>query len=119
MVHVVVVGGGISGCGAALTARKGGAEVTLIEKNDTLVSGAKRAGRIFNGGLVALEEAKALGGGDLFEVLESIVIHHTGIPGEGRCIVYNCGLVEIRIREFLVNMGIKIRLETRVMNAES
>ena len=44
MVHVVVVGGGISGCGAALTARKCGAEVTLIEKIDTLISGAKRAG---------------------------------------------------------------------------
>ncbi len=119
MVHVVVVGGGISGCGAALTAKKCGAEVTMIEKNDTLVSGARRAGRIFNGGLVALEEAKSLGGGDLFEVLESIIIHRTGIPEEGRCIVYNCGLVEIRIREFLLNLGIKIHLETRVVNAES
>ncbi|MFQ6011599.1 MAG: FAD-dependent oxidoreductase, partial [Nitrososphaerales archaeon] len=72
-----------------------------------------------NGGLEALEEAKALGGGDLFEVLESIIIHRTGIPGEGRCVVYNCGVVEPRIREFLSNLGVKILLETRIVGAKS
>lgn len=34
---VVIIGGGWSGCAAALAARKAGAEVTLLEKTDMLL----------------------------------------------------------------------------------
>ena len=37
MYKVVIIGGGWSGCAAALAARKEGAEVTLLEKTDMLL----------------------------------------------------------------------------------
>jgi len=40
MAKIVIVGGGISGCGAALTAVKAGAEVTLLERTDMLLGSA-------------------------------------------------------------------------------
>ena len=37
MYKVVIIGGGWSGCAAAVSARKAGAEVTLLEKTDLLM----------------------------------------------------------------------------------
>ncbi|MFO7709899.1 MAG: FAD-dependent oxidoreductase, partial [Desulfobacterales bacterium] len=66
MVKVVIVGGGWSGCAAALAARNQGAEVVLIERTDMLL-GTGLVGGIMrnNGRFTAAEEMIALGGGDL------------------------------------------------------
>jgi glycine/D-amino acid oxidase-like deaminating enzyme len=57
---VVVVGGGWSGCGAALSAAKQGAEVVLIERTDMLL-GTGLVGGIMrnNGRFTAAEELKS------------------------------------------------------------
>ena len=62
MYKVVVIGGGWSGCAAAVSARKAGAEVTLLEKTDMLL-GLGNVGGIMrnNGRLTDPEENIALG----------------------------------------------------------
>ena len=47
---VVVVGGGWSGCAAALSARKQGAEVTLLERTDMLLGTGLVGGIVQNNG---------------------------------------------------------------------
>ncbi len=64
MVRVVVVGGGLAGCGAALSAAKSGAEVTLSERTDMLIGVAVRSGEARgNGNFVAQHELRFLRGG--------------------------------------------------------
>lgn len=62
MGKVIIIGGGWSGCGAALTARRAGASVELIEKTDMLV-GLGNVGGIFrnNGRYTAAEETLGFG----------------------------------------------------------
>ena len=50
MARVVIVGGGLSGCGAAIAAKKAGAEVTLLERTDMLTGAAVRAGETCSNG---------------------------------------------------------------------
>ena len=73
---VVVIGGGWAGCAAALSAAKQGAEVTLAERTDMLL-GTGLVGGIFrnNGRFTAAEEAIALGGGELFELMDAHAVH--------------------------------------------
>jgi NADPH-dependent 2,4-dienoyl-CoA reductase/sulfur reductase-like enzyme len=73
MVKVLVIGGGWSGCGAALAAAKAGAQVTLLEKTDQLL-GTGLVGGIMrnNGRYTAAEEAIALGGGELFKIADAV-----------------------------------------------
>lgn len=69
MSRVVVIGGGWAGCSAAISARKAGAEVTLLERTDILL-GLGNVGGIMrnNGRYTATEEAIALGANELFEL---------------------------------------------------
>jgi glycine/D-amino acid oxidase-like deaminating enzyme len=71
MAKVVVIGGGWAGCAAAITAKKAGAEVVILEKTDLLI-GLGNVGGIFrnNGRYTAAEEAIALGARELFEVMD-------------------------------------------------
>ena len=76
MYRVIVIGGGWSGCAAALTARKAGAEVLLLEKTDLLL-GLGNVGGIMrnNGRFTAAEENIAMGAGDLFRITDSCSRH--------------------------------------------
>lgn len=76
--RVIVVGGGWAGCAAAVSAKKQGADVVLVERTDMLL-GTGLVGGIMrnNGRLTATEELKAMGGGDLFPVIESNFLHKT------------------------------------------
>ena len=47
---VVVVGAGFGGCAAAAAAARAGAEVTLVEKTDTLTGLGQLAGSFRRGG---------------------------------------------------------------------
>lgn len=117
MARVIVVGGGISGCAAALEAAKVGADVSLFERTDLLLAAVLRAGRMNNNGkIVAAEEMKELGGGDLFDALESIVLHRGNIVSEVHGYVYDTRLVEPLIRKLLSDAGVKIRFEARVLD---
>ncbi|MBM2831951.1 MAG: tRNA (uracil-5-)-methyltransferase Gid [Dehalococcoidia bacterium] len=115
--RVVIVGAGFAGCGAAVAAAKAGAEVVLLERTDFVVASGIRAGVMNNNGkLVAAEEAKALGGGDIFEALESIVLHRGHIVDEDHAYVYNTVLVEPVVRRLLSDMGVDLRLQSRAVD---
>ncbi|MBM2831350.1 MAG: FAD-dependent oxidoreductase [Dehalococcoidia bacterium] len=113
--RVVVVGGGFAGCAAAVSAAKAGAEVVLLERMDFVIASGVRAGRMnYNGKLVAAEEAKALGGGEIFEALESIVLHRANIVDEASGYVYNVIAAEPIVRRVVQVAGVDLRLEHRV-----
>lgn len=115
--RVIVVGGGFSGCAAALAAAKVGAEVTLLERTDMLLAGGNRAGRVnHNGKLIVAEECKELGGGELFQALESITLHHGTLPGEHHGYVYNTALAEAIVRKLVEAMGINLQMESRAID---
>lgn len=80
---VVVIGGGWSGCAAAITAKKAGAEVELYEKTDMLL-GLGNVGGIMrnNGRFTASEELRALGAGDLIDITDANSRHkNLDFPG--------------------------------------
>ncbi|BAH06740.1 FAD-dependent oxidoreductase [Clostridium kluyveri] len=72
----VVIGSGWSGCAAALTAKKAGADVVMYEKTD-MVLGLGNVGGIMrnNGRYTAAEEIIALGAGDLINITDSVTRH--------------------------------------------
>ncbi|MBI4333274.1 MAG: FAD-dependent oxidoreductase [Chloroflexi bacterium] len=117
--RIIVVGGGFSGIASAIAAARAGASVTLFEKTDMLAGSGLRAGRMnFNGKLVAAEEAKALGGGDVFAALESILLHRGNIVDEFHGYVYDTSRVDGVMQKLVRETGIDLRLETRVTDVE-
>lgn len=118
MYKVVITGGGWSGCAAAISARKAGAEVTLLEKTDLLL-GLGNVGGIMrnNGRFTAAEENIALGAGELFEITDRCS-RHTGIdfPGHSHASLYDVLKVEPEVRRLLYKMGIEIRFMTRAVD---
>ena len=63
MVKVVVVGGGWSGCGAAIAAAKAGAQVTLLERTDMLL-GTGLVGKVATKLTDDKDSNKAISAGD-------------------------------------------------------
>ncbi len=117
---VVVIGGGFAGCGAALAAAKAGASVVLLERTDLLLAGGLGAGRMnYNGKIVIAEEAKALGAGEIFEALESIILHRGSIGEEFHGYVYNTPIVEATIRRLLAEKGINMRFQSRASRVQT
>lgn len=113
---VVVVGGGWAGCGAAISAKKAGAEVTLLERTDMLL-GTGLVGGIMrnNGRFTATEECIALGGGDLFEVIEENSRHkNIDFPGHKHADLYDIATTPGAIERFLREKGVDIVFEARV-----
>ncbi|MDP2719547.1 MAG: FAD-dependent oxidoreductase [Dehalococcoidia bacterium] len=119
-VRVAVVGGGFAGIAAAISAKKAGADVVLFEKTDMLAGSGLRAGRMnFNGKLVAAEEAKALGGGDVFEALESILLHRGNIVDELHGYIYDTSKVDTVMQRLVNEAGVELRIESRVDDVEN
>lgn len=120
MVKVVIIGGGWAGCAAAVTARKAGAEVTILEKTDLLI-GLGNVGGIMrnNGRFTAAEELVALGAGDLIEITDRAAKHkNVHFPGHKHAFLYDVAKVEPLVRKRLQEMGINLRLETRAVDVE-
>lgn len=118
MYRVVIIGGGWSGCAAALTAKKAGAEVTLLEKTDLLL-GLGNVGGIMrnNGRFTAAEENIALGAGDLFAVTDKCSRHiNVDFPGHKHASLYDVTKVEPNVRRLLKEKGIEIRTLSRAVD---
>lgn len=118
--RIVVVGGGWAGCAASLSARKQGAEVYLIERTDMLL-GTGLVGGIMrnNGRFTAAEEMIAMGGGELFELIDENTLHRDiDFPGHSHASLYNVATMEPLVRRFLLKKGIEIYLTTRVEEVE-
>lgn len=116
MVKIAVVGGGWSGCAAALAAAKAGAEVTLFERTDLLL-GTGLVGGIFrnNGRYTAAEEAICLGANELFDLMDTHC-RHRGIdfPGHHHASLYDVTQIEKAVRGLLIKHGITLHTETRI-----
>ena len=118
MYKAVVIGGGWSGCAAALTARKAGAEVTLLEKTDMLL-GLGNVGGIMrnNGRFTAAEENIALGAGDLFAITDKCSRHiNIDFPGHRHASLYDVLKVEPEVRRLLREKGVDIRFMSRAVD---
>jgi hypothetical protein len=117
---VIVIGGGWAGCAAAVSAKKKGADVVLLERTDMLL-GTGLVGGIMrnNGRLSATEELKVMGGGDIFAVIESNFIHKDiAFPGHSHACLYDVSTMEPIIRRFLSEQGIGLEMGCRVTDVE-
>ncbi|MFQ8601802.1 MAG: FAD-dependent oxidoreductase, partial [Anaerovoracaceae bacterium] len=115
MYKVVIIGGGWSGCAAALSAKKAGAEVTLLEKTDLLL-GLGNVGGIMrnNGRFTAAEENIALGAKELFGITDKCSRHvNIDFPGHKHASLYDVTKVEPNVRRLLREKGIDVRLISR------
>lgn len=120
MSRVVVIGGGWAGCSAAISARKAGAEVTLLERTDILL-GLGNVGGIMrnNGRYTATEEAIALGANELFELTDEYCTHaNMDFPGHKHATIYNVTAIEKPVRDKLISMGIDVRFFSRVVDVK-
>lgn len=118
MYRVIVIGGGWSGCAAALAAKKAGADVTLLEKTDLLL-GLGNVGGIMrnNGRFTATEENIAMGADDLFAITDKCSRHiNIDFPGHKHASLYDVTKVEPCVRRLLREKGIDIRLMTRAVD---
>ncbi|MCX8118440.1 MAG: FAD-dependent oxidoreductase [Desulfobacterota bacterium] len=118
--RVGVVGGGWAGCAAALSARKQGAEVFLVERTDMLL-GTGLVGGIMrnNGRFTAAEEMIAMGGGDLFELIDLNTLHRDiEFPGHRHASLYNVATMEPLVKRLLLQRGITLHLSTRIEEVE-
>ncbi len=122
MSKVVIVGGGLAGCGAALAAAKAGAQVTLLERTDMLIGVAISAGETNgNGNFVANNELRFLGAGELPDAFLSIKLHdRIQFPDAGRNLfLFNTGRAEPLIKKIVKGApGIEVLLETRALNVQ-
>lgn len=115
MYKVVIIGGGWAGCAAALTAKKAGAEVVLLEKTDMLL-GLGNVGGIMrnNGRFTAAEENIALGAYELFDITDRCSRHvNIDFPGHKHASLYDVTLAEPNVRRLLKEKGIEIRFIAR------
>jgi hypothetical protein len=116
MMKVVIIGGGWSGCAAAISAVKAGAEVTLLERTDMLL-GTGLVGGIMrnNGRFTATEEIIAMGGGDLFKICDDNS-RHTNIefPGHKHVNLYDIADTHGAVLDHLNQLGINVVFESRV-----
>jgi len=115
MSKIVVVGGGWSGCAAALEAKKAGCEVELFERTDMLL-GTGLVGGIMrnNGRFTVTEELLAMGGGELFRVADSEARHRNiEFPGHQHANLYDVSRIEPAVRRTLEQAGVKLQLTAR------
>lgn len=117
---VIVIGGGWSGCSAAIIAKKAGAEVALYEKTDMLL-GLGNVGGIMrnNGRYTASEEMIALGAGDLIHLTDENSRHkNIEFPGHKNAWLYDVNKIEPAVTKYLKAMDIEVNLITRVVDVE-
>lgn len=113
---VIIVGGGWAGCAAAVSAKKSGGEVTLLERTDMLL-GTGLVGGIMrnNGRYTATEELIAMGGGEIFKIVDDNSRHkNIDFPGHEHANLYDIGKTPSAILNYLKEMGINIVFQSRV-----
>ena len=120
MPRIIVIGGGWAGCAAALSAKKAGADVVLLERADTLL-GAGQVGGIMrnNGRFTATEEMIAMGGGDLFRLSDDTSRHvNMEFPGHKHASLYDVALMEPVVRRYLQEKQVEIWTVSRVTEVQ-
>ncbi|WP_347995623.1 FAD-dependent oxidoreductase [uncultured Eubacterium sp.] len=117
MSKIVVAGGGWSGCAAAIQAKKMGADVVLLERTDMLL-GTGLVGGIMrnNGRFTATEEMIAMGGGELFQVIENNLKHkNINFPGHEHADLYNVATIGTAVQRYVESLGIDVHTKSRLV----
>ncbi len=117
---VIIIGAGWSGCAAAISAKKAGAEVHLYEKTDMLL-GLGNVGGIMrnNGRFTASEELIAMGAGDLIHITDKETRHkNIEFPGHKHAWLYDVNTIEPEVKKYLENIGVEIHLVSRISDIE-
>lgn len=115
MIKVVIIGGGWAGCAAAISAKKAGADVTIIERTDMLL-GLGNVGGIMrnNGRYTATEESICLGAKELFNITDKVSRHvDIDFPGHKHASLYDVTIIEPEVKRLLKEMDINIKLISR------
>ncbi|MDF2473785.1 MAG: hypothetical protein K0R21_1567 [Anaerocolumna sp.] len=118
--NIIITGGGWAGCSAAYAARKQGANVILLERTDSLL-GTGLVGGIMrnNGRYTATEEMIAMGGGDIFKIIDENCRHkNISFPGHEHASLYDIAKTPVAITNYLKEMGVKVKLQERVVKAQ-
>ena len=114
----IIIGGGWSGVAAAISAKKAGADVKILEKTD-LILGLGNIGGIMrnNGRFTAAEELIAMGAGDLINICDKLSRHkNVAFPGHKHASFYDVNLIEGEVRRYIQNLGIEIKFFTRIVD---
>ena len=117
---IVVIGGGWAGCAAAIAAAKQGADVTLLERTDSLL-GTGLVGGIFrnNGRYTAAEEMNAMGGGEMFDAMDGCTTHtNVDFPGHKHASLYNIATIEPTVQRALAAAGVDVRYQVRIADVD-
>ena len=120
MFKIIVVGGGWSGCAAAISARKAGAEVIILERTDMLL-GTGLVGGIMrnNGRYTATEEMIAMGAGDLFELCDRCSRHENiDFPGHKHASLYDIAKIHGEVVKLINGFGIKVEFKSRIVKID-
>ena len=99
--------------------RSQGADVILLERTDMLL-GTGLVGGIMrnNGRFTATEEMLAMGGGDLFQIIETTLKHkNVNFPGHKHADLYDIAKTPIAVSNYLEELGIEVHLEARLTKA--
>jgi hypothetical protein len=115
---VIIIGGGWAGVAAAISSKKAGADVTVIEKTDLLL-GLGNVGGIMrnNGRFTASEELIALGAGELIAITDRVSTHtNINFPGHKHATLYNVNMIEGEVQKYLTSLEINLMMESRVNN---
>jgi hypothetical protein len=120
MTKVIVIGGGWAGCAAAISARKAGAEVTILERTDLLLGLGNVGGLTRNNGrYTAAEESILMGGGELFELTDQYSRHkNIDFPGHSHANIYDVNLIESAVRRKMQEFDIQLRFYTKAVSVE-
>jgi len=117
---VIVIGAGWAGCAAAISAKKAGAQVKLLERTD-MILGLGNVGGIMrnNGRFTAAEELIALGGGDLIKLTDENARHkNIDFPGHKHAWLYDVNKMEAIVEKYLLSLGIEIHKCKRVIDVK-
>lgn len=117
---IIITGGGWAGCSAAYSARKQGADVVLLERTDLLL-GTGLVGGIMrnNGRYTATEEMIAMGGGEIFKIIDENCRHtNINFPGHEHASLYDIAKTPIAITNYLKEIGVEVKLQERVVKAQ-
>ncbi|MBI4286333.1 MAG: FAD-dependent oxidoreductase [Chloroflexi bacterium] len=115
--RVVVVGGGLSGCAAAVSAARAGARVTLLERMELLGGCGLLAGRVDQRYFPVREELRLMGGDDIFRLLDSCTLHEKvefpwPKPGATKTI-YDVTRLDPVLKKLMDEIGVEVRLQSR------
>ena len=132
MTRVIVIGAGSAGIAAAVGARKAGAEVMLLERQDQLLGIGRIAGSMDVGGRYPLHlEILEMGAPEVNEVLDEVSLPNTenyrnshypwhSLPGSEEMTkhswVYNVLTAEPACRRLLKRFGVEIRWRSRAVD---